>query len=276
MSTETIKSKRIFVHLKIVCLAMLGVNLNSCAVQSLPYNFGAPDEVHKLEKSLNEISGLHWVDSETMACVQDEKANIYFLDLSTGEVSSKIDFGKTGDFEGITQVDDKFYALRSDGDIYEIDQSGKSIKNKFPDSKGFDFEGLCADPKENRLLVACKEHGDKSQRDSIHIYSFSLQSFGYDKDPYLVIAKEGIHSNFKPSGIAMHPNGDLYILSSASRTLLVLNKDGSQKYQIQLDKAKFQQPEGISFSASGTLYISNEKRNDYPSLLKFNPQTPSP
>jgi len=275
MRIEHLTTRHIMDYLKVVCIAGLGVFLGSCSAQPFQFDFTSPGQIQNLEKQLNEISGLHWVDSKTVACVQDEKARIYFLNVETGEVESRMDFGKKGDFEGVTQWGDAYYVLRSDGAIFEVDEAGKSKKYKFLDSEGFDFEGICADGQNQRLLVACKEHGKKSQRNSIFIYSFSLTSHTYAEKPFLQLSKEGIHSNFKSSGIALHPNGDLYLLSSASRTLLVLNPDGTKKFQTQLSKSIFQQPEGITFSPSGTLFISNEKNKTTPTLLRFDPQTPS-
>ena len=61
-----------------------------------------------------------------------------------------------------------------------------------------------------------------------------------------------------PSAIAVHPdNGDMYITDGPNARLLILDKDGKVKSLVELGK-DFEQPEGISFSGGGDIFISNE------------------
>lgn len=48
---------------------------------------------------LEEISGINYIHSEKMACVQDEEGSIFIFDLNNNLVDKKINFGKTGDYE---------------------------------------------------------------------------------------------------------------------------------------------------------------------------------
>ena len=105
----------------------------------------------------------------------------------------------------------------------------------------------------NRLLVACKEHGDKDQRGYFFIYAFSLDTKKYVKEPVFKVKRKTVHENFKPSGIAIHPGGNIYILSSFSKTLLVLSSEGSILNNLQLSEYIFHQPEGITFNSDGDL-----------------------
>ncbi|MEO0405073.1 MAG: SdiA-regulated domain-containing protein, partial [Bacteroidota bacterium] len=147
----------------------------------------------------------------------------------------------------------------------------KAKSYKFEKDGTFDFEGVCLDSANHRLLVACKEHGKKKKRDHIYIYAFSLEEKEYSKSPLFKIPKELVHPNFKPSGIAIHPlTQEIYILSSFSKTLLVINNAGDVIGFSQLNEYIHHQPEGITFSPNGTLFISNEKHNTYPTLLQFN------
>ncbi|NQX90887.1 MAG: SdiA-regulated domain-containing protein [Flavobacteriales bacterium] len=238
-----------------------------------PYDLGSPDSAIKLDSKLNEISGLQWISDSSIICIQDEKADVFYLNPETGKVHSKFDFGHNADFEGITHQDKRIYVLKSNGDIYISKNQNKAKSYDFKKDGPFDFEGLCMDSDNDRLLVACKDHGKKKKRDHIFVYSFSLTEKKYDSSPLFKISKEDVHPNFKPSAIAIHPQTkDIYILSSFSKTILVLTQDGIIKNNEQLNEYIFHQPEGITFTSDGTMYISNEKHDTYPTLLRFNPR----
>lgn len=262
--------KNKLLYLTSVLMLCLGI---SCSKQKKIGVYSINDQVPmvRLQKELNEISGLEWISDSTIACVQDEKAYVYLINSVTGKIKSKFDFGHNGDFEGIAINDDLTFILRSDGDLFISEKNKKARKYSFKKDGPFDFEGLCLDKKNNRLLVACKEHGSKSKRDNIFIYGFSVKDRKYLNDPLFKIKKEGIHPNFRSSGIDIHPiSGDIYVLSSFSKTLLILSETGEVKNKVQLNEAIYHQPEGICFSPNGDLYISNEKNKSYPTLIKIN------
>ncbi|UTW67982.1 SdiA-regulated domain-containing protein [bacterium SCSIO 12643] len=241
-----------------------------CVATKFMYNLDQPDQEMKLSSELNEVSGLEMLSDSAIATIQDEKGNIYFLDIETGKIKDHFDFGKKGDYEGIAHYKNHFYVLRSDGTIFKI-KRGKDAKTyEFKDNKDFDFEGLCMDQKNNRLLVACKTHGNKKKRDHFYIYSFSLEDKKYDDKPVFKISKDEVDKDFKPSGISIHPKGHIYILSSYAKKLLVLSRKGEILNRIKLDKSTFHQPEGITFTSKGDLFISNEKNDYTPTLLRFN------
>ena len=236
---------------------------------NIPYRLNSPDHVFELPEKLNEISGLDFWDDSTLMCVQDEKAVVYFLDRGSGEIVDHYDFGKNADFEGVARFENKIYALKSNGSITRISQTKKEKSYKFDHGKGYDYEGLCADTKRNRLLIACKEHPNKDKDKDIHIYAFDLDEKEFKNKPILKIPKSKVAKDFRPSGIAIHPNGEIYILSSTARMLLVVSMDGTIVSINNLSPSLFNQPEGITFGKDGDLYISNEKRNTRPSILRF-------
>lgn len=254
---------------KTIPILLVILILTGFAIESFPYKLNSPDLRIQLSDELNEISGMDMLSDSILIAVQDEKAHVFYLDAYSGEIIDYFDFGKNADYEGITHFKKHFYVLRSDGNIFKVRPNKEAKEYKFKQSKGFNFEGICLDQLNNRLLVACKSHGDRALRDYFFIFSFSLESKEYDKKPAFKIRRDKVHRNFKPSAIAIHPNGNIFVLSSFSKTLLVLSADGSILNSIQLRNDIFQQPEGIAFNSRGDLFISNEKNRSIPTLLKF-------
>ena len=64
---------------------------------------------------------------------------------------------------------------------------------------------------------------------------------------------------FKPSAASINPlTGSLYIISATDKVLVIADRNGSPKAAYKLDPGLFKQPEGLTFTPSGTLIITNE------------------
>ena len=71
----------------------------------------------------------------------------------------------------------------------------------------------------------------------------------------------------RASALAVDPlTQDLYILASAGNILVVLNQEYEIKAVTKLPAKIYAQPEGICFSATGDLFISNEGENKKPNF----------
>ena len=75
------------------------------------YDLERQDARYKLPDYLEEISGLSYIGKGKIACVQDEKAIIYILNLEQEKIVKKYDFGKDADYEDIAVVDKTAYIL---------------------------------------------------------------------------------------------------------------------------------------------------------------------
>ena len=273
----------------------------------ISYNLEEPDTTFELPSVLKEISGLSFDTSfEKLFAVQDENGLVFIIDKKSGEVEETIEFHKDGDYEGIEVIGDKVYVVKSTGTVYEITNLGQEDQemekyNLFL-SRENDVEGFCYDPSKNLLLMACK--GVPASGESFDVirykkvvYGFDINTHEIDSMPVYNIQLDGIQKcihtssaiknteelkacfsyeekdmNFNPSGIAIHPHTQhVYMLSSAGKTMIVLNYDGEIIYVERLNKKVHKQPEGIAFDKDGTLYISNEGGKEKPAKIhRFN------
>lgn len=257
-----------------------------------PYRLDQPDRRYELPSELEEISGLSFVSPHTLACINDEKGVVFFFDLMTGKIRNALDFGRKGDFEGVELVDGMVLILRSDGRLMRLPQSdtlSPGTPERFDTGLGsrYDAEGLGFDPISGQVLIAVKENPDpETDRDDRLIFSVEPESGRLLGEPFLVVrAREvkekahvlGIKTHsvlpFKPSGLAVHPlSGDIYLIASVGRVLLVLDRSGGIKHLLPLDPDLFRQPEGICFSPGGALYIASEGRGKKGYVLEFLPE----
>lgn len=226
----------------------------------------------ELPDELLEISALSYIDEDRFACVQDEKGSIYIYNTSSEKIDQEISFAEAGDYEGLTVVGTTAYVVNSGGRIFEVQNflnKNKAIKEYATAlSTRENIEGLCFDKEHNRLLMAVKDK-DPNSTNYKGIYSFDLNSKKFVPDVIYRIDLENelfSEGKKKKSKNEIHPSaitikdgsGDVYIMDGPASRLLILNKEGSIKSLINLDKKEFPQPEGVTFNSKEQLFISNE------------------
>lgn len=251
---------------KLVALGGIMVLLNSCSMQSVDNPYYKITNKVSLEKDLKEISGLTYYKDGSFLAVQDELGIIYVLDEVTGQIKDSFKFGKKGDYEGITVVNNAVVVLRSDGDLFRYDLDTKaSEKLKNPYAKNYEFEGLCYDQVKKQLILSCKStHKSKLDKQML-FFGYDLVADTWIKDPIYKIDKQEIEAlvgfdlnTVKASGIVQHPvNQDFYIVASLGSLLIQVDRNFKLKRIIPLFD-NFNQPEGITINSNGDLVISNE------------------
>ena len=266
-----------------------------------PYRINDPDAEFELDNDLEEISGLSLTtDQRYLVAIQDEDGKVFLINPSDGTIEREIDFWKDGDYEGVEVVGDDVYVVKSSGTLYRIQGLGSDQQkvDKFNDflNGDNDVEGLAYDAKNQRLLLACKAaSGADTDEPSKSIYSFSLSRLALERDPAYCIRKQDVQDflgmtpmlrkvdeivsffdpdnsdfDFSPSAVAIHPiSGDLYILSSVGKMLMVIAADGTLRHLEKMEKKLHEQPEGLCFAPDGTMYLSNEAGNEEPMIYRF-------
>jgi uncharacterized protein YjiK len=244
------------------------------------YNLNDPQE-SKLPDKLNEISGLAYYPKDSgLFAVIDEAGVLYKLFRKKKVEVQNWKFAKSGDYEDIVLLDSIFYVIKSKGDIvafhFQTPDSIKSEEFNIPVEGENEFEILYYDPAIAKLVMICKncEADDKS---IVSSWFFDPQTKSFSQGyitldaPSILSQLKGDEKKFKPSAAAINPVTDeLYIISSINKALVIANRDGKIKKVYQLDPKLFKQPEGITFSPSGDMYITNESAGEgLPNLLFF-------
>lgn len=265
-----------------------------------PYQFSSPEKVFTMPITLREISGLEVMDNDHLACVQDEDGSIYVYSVTEEKVTKKIPFAARGDYEELAIVGKDAYVLESSGTIYHVKNFGagdkpevKKIETQL--TKGSDAEGMCYDKANNRLLISLKGKAEKQEDKKKDIYAFELATQKLSDSPVLMLSLKDLQKGmssaagnsedkslkkakkedevdkvFTPSGMAIHPvTGEIYVLSTQNNLVAILDPSGKVKEVHTLENKLFIQPEGITFSDEGDLYISNEGQKGLGNILKF-------
>ena len=265
--------------------------------EALDYSINQPSSEANLIRDLREISGLTYNPRlDQLMCINDEKAFIYFLDTDEFKMVKRIDFGKSRDYEGIAYKDGEVYIVESNGDFFVVNEETEKRTDKFNTklSRKNDIEGLTYQASKSQFLVAAKGEGKIDGKSgkvkSIFILDPAEQKI--EENPFVSIdleeeakkleealgKNEKVLSNyqlsrigkFSPSGIAIHPvTKDIFILSSRGKLLVVLDQASKIKGIHFLDEQLHKQPEGICFSPTATLFVSNEGRAGKAKIYKY-------
>ena len=253
------------------------ISKNEVAGQDIHYEIVTQWE---LPDELEEVSGIDWMGANKIACIQDEDGIVFIFNLETSTVEKKIDFAGPGDYEDLRIVGDAIYVLRSDGEIFEVE----NFLSENPRTKTYsnfltakqNLEGLAYDKANNRLLLAIK---DREPKDKTYkgIYQFSLKSRDLNKEPSFRLEMQDsllkrdvkLNRKLEPSALGIHPQtGKFYILDGRSPQLIIADENMNLEKLYNLREADFAQAEGLTFAEDGRLFISNEGKTGKPNILE--------
>ncbi len=241
------------------------------------YNLQKP-YIIKLPAELKEISGItYYAKDNSLFAESDEKGCLYKIYLNKLTDIRKWKFGHKKDYEDIVLHDSTFYLLNNVGEITTLNFINDSLVTQayaFTEKGDNEFESLFYDDQQQKLILMCKDC-DADGKTTTSTYTFDPESktFGIS---YVVNAKQiediigPSSSKFKPSGASINPvTGELYILSSINKVLVVSDRRGGVKHVYPLDPDLFVQPEGICFSSTGGLFIASEARNMKSAMIYY-------
>jgi uncharacterized protein YjiK len=239
----------------------------------------------ELGKALNEISGI-WYSAQdsSLLAIADNKEKVYQIDLKIKKLKDYTDkvVNSNSNIEDIVKAGNSVFLLMSRGTLVEVpltENDSVGITNydvPLPQGKN-DFEAVYHDPADDAILVLCKSCSFEKGTGMRSAFRFNLKTRSFDSSASFTISQKEVEALLKsadakldPSAAAIHPiTKKLFILSSAGNLLVIANTDGGVLEAYKLDPSVFPQAEGIAFAPNGDMYISNEGKFGYPTLLHF-------
>jgi DNA-binding beta-propeller fold protein YncE len=227
--------------------------------------------VVNLPADLDEISGIAYYAKDTSVfAIVDEIGLLYKIPIMRPNEITKWPFDDNGDFEDIVLKDSSFYVLVSNGDVMKLDFEGtkviaKKLNLSAEGKKTNEFESMYLSGDSSTIVIMCKDcKEDKKMK--VSEYSFNADDDSAGLSLFREIAVSPIAQgmgetklNLKASAAAINPiTGDLYVVASVNKTLIILDSAANFKKAYKLDPKIYKQPEGIAFTPNGDLIITNE------------------
>lgn len=227
-------------------------------------------EKKNLKPEQREISGIIFLnDGQKLASINDEEGKVFIIDYSNKDSTKSYDFASKGDFEDIVMDEKYFYVLESRGRIYQVPKPGTADTvtiYKIP-IRNADFEAMYMDTANNRIVMICKSCPDLESKMKKPAFCFNLTTHTFGSEPCFEIDVKKVRELIKnptfknsPSAAAIHPilNKLFIVCSQDGKGILICDLNGNVEQVVKLSDAMFPQPEGITFSPNGDMYISNE------------------
>lgn len=248
---------------------------------------GLVDGRIELPKQLREVSGCVATDDRTLACVQDEKGELWFVDLRGERKVRSEPFGPAGDYEGLARAGESWWVLRSDGVLLQLapDDGAQRIAREVTLPGGHpDWEALCSDADGKRLLAMPKTVAgeDKEARDRRPVFAIDPATGQVGKEPALTLSRRALQAALEKLGaplptkttdkgkakvdfelavseIAVVPGKrELLVLAGGDRLLLRVDFTGQLLGARALDAKDLPQAEGLACLADGRLLVASE------------------
>jgi hypothetical protein len=273
-----------------VIIVSLLILLNAChqkdtrnqgATNGFPFNLSSPDKRFELPETLKEISGIAAVNDSLIACIGDELGIVYFYNLHTQRISQQLSFTDKGDFEDLTIIGETIYVLNSRGTIWVIKNyhQPQPVISSYALNieKPFELEGLCQH--NNKLFVAAKYYHNKKRdtRGLLPVWELALPNMQVQPPlfelPDFIQDVTGQQVPFHISALLYSDkNKEWFTISTHTKAFIRCDSGGRILGNEILTAKEFSQPEGMCFTPSGSLLISNEGKDGPPTILLFTPQ----
>ncbi|MGZ8550164.1 MAG: SdiA-regulated domain-containing protein, partial [Chitinophagaceae bacterium] len=208
--------------------------------------------------------------SDTVYGIQDEQGRLFRLAWGEKKQNNS-KFGKQGDYEDVTILNEQVFILKSNGiifsfpfadAIYEEVDSVKEWNSLLPKAE---YEGIYGDETTGKLYVICKNCPGDNSKDLVSGYIIQAGDSAYQSGTFQVDVNQiksftgKVKRGFRPSGLAKNPvTGEWFLVSAVNKLLVATDSNWKIKEACFLNGNTFNQPEGIAFDTEGNLYISNE------------------
>ena len=254
---------------------LLGVLSNSACGQS--ENSSLTADQFSLPKKLQEISGLAITQTGKILAIADEEAVVYQIDVAKQKAPKFTQFGDPpikGDFEGLTVVEGKLFAITKEGDLFSKnfdDSNFEVVKTKL--GKRCEIEGLAAHPNRRELWLLCKTPYKKKLKGKITAFRWNLDSRSSAPPWQVDLSNVGINGKLSPSGLAFDVDGSsVWIVAAKQHVLLKLSLDGEMLLMKALPPQLHPQAEGVIVRGE-SLFIADEGRDKKGRLSRYEIQS---
>jgi hypothetical protein len=250
------------------------------------YDWAGPARQWRLPRTLQEISGLAYLDGDRWLAHHDNDATIWLLNLA--EHGSFKPLGNAddtpsmaGDFEAITRDGGRVYLLASPGRLYHarLDTTTSALAAPLePIASGIEgacnFEGLTLDDA-GALWLACKYPRHPVPG---HVHLYRLPGGGGAQAQRLLVDVAPILDalgldRLRPSGLTWLPRrGRLLVLAGKERVVLELDRSGAVLAWRTLSRRHHRQAEGIAVADDGRLLVADEADGRTATLALYPPR----
>jgi DNA-binding beta-propeller fold protein YncE len=253
-----------------------------------------PESVTNLPMGVNAFTDFVIMDSSHLICLDDQIGGVLVYDLITNQTQGYLPTGIDSKITEVSKVDSTIILVDEKMDVHFLlpPYDSTSITTESLKDKSWISSGMCLHESTKRLFFVA-ESDVENEIQNYFIYTFNLNHRKLNERPLFEIKQEDIELfaisnnialptsqinengdtsgvfNFTPEVIAVHPKtNDIYVLSSADRSLVVYNQFGQVVNYTVLNQEIFVNPKAMTFYPNGDLLLTNSDLKN-PSIVRI-------
>jgi hypothetical protein len=253
-----------------------------------------PESVTSLPMGVNAFTDFVIMDSSHLICLDDQIGGVLVYDLFTNQTQGYLPTGIDSKITEVCKVDSTIILVDEKMDVHFLlpPYDSTSITTESLKDKSWISSGMCLHESTNRLFFVA-ESDIENEIQNYFIYTFNLNHRKLNERPLFEIKQEDIELfaisnnialptsqidengdtlgvfNFTPEVIAVHPKtNEIYVLSSADRSLVVYNQFGQVVNYTVLNQEIFVNPKAMTFYPNGDLLLTNSDMKN-PSIVRI-------
>jgi len=247
------------------------------------FDLANPSEVNSLPMGISSFSDVAVLDSTHLVCIEPLNGNVVLFDLQRNAISSQLSLGSDYRFVDVSRMDSTLILIDSESKVHFLlpPYDSTSFVSSDETKENFSTSGICFHQSTKRLFLLSEVQEKEEGQFSSFLYAFNLNKHKLTEEPLFEINSSDVETfalnnnlsfprngitnegdalealNFNPTAVAVHPKtNEIYILSSADRSLVVFNQFGEVVNFTILDARLFSIPTGLTFQDNGDLLIT--------------------
>ncbi len=251
-----------------------------------------PESVTNLPLGVNAFTDFVLMDSTHLVCLDDQIGGVLVYNLISNKSQGYLPTGIDSKITEVTKIDSTIVLVDENMDLHFLfpPYDSSSIVTESLREKSWISSGMCLHEQTKRLFFVAESDIENDVQNHL-IYTFNLNQRKMNERPLFDIKPEDIelfaisnninlptnpteqadsihYFTFKPDVIAVHPKtNEIYILSSANRSLAVYNQFGQVVNFTTLSEELFSQPKAMTFFPNGDLLLTNSDLKN-PSVVR--------
>jgi hypothetical protein len=253
-----------------------------------------PESVKSLPMGVNVFTDFVIMDSTHLICLDDQIGGVLVYDLKTNNSEGYLPTGIDYKITEVSKIDSTIILVDEKMDLHFLlpPYDSTSITTESLRDKSWISSGMCLHEQTKRLFFVA-EADIENEIQNYSLYAFNLNQRKLNERALFEIKPEEIEMfaitnniqlpihrindngdtvqnfTFNPEVIAVHPKtNEIYVLSSADRSLVVYNQFGQVVNFTTLSQEIFSQPKAMAFYPNGDLLLTNSDLKN-PSIVRI-------
>lgn len=253
-----------------------------------------PENVSNLPMGVNAFTDFVFMDSTHLICLDNQVGGVLVYDVISNKSQGYLSTGVDAKITEVAKIDSTIILVDEKMDLHFLlpPYDSTSITTESLKDKSWISSGMCLHEQTKRLFFVAETNVENDIQ-NYSIYSYNLNQRKLNERALFEIKPEEIElfaiSNniqlpmnrideigdtvqnftFNPDVIAVHPKtNEIYVLSSADRSLAVYNQFGQVVNYTVLNEEIYVNPQAMTFYPNGDLLLTNSDLKN-PSIVRI-------